>query len=330
MKDDTEIDARIRAASAAFSSAKRSFFASKMVPLDRKKLAYEGLILSILLYGSESWSLTSSLRSRLEIFHNRCIRSMCRVTRWHNWKFHLRMCSLENRLNVRPLGVYLARRRLGWLGKVARMDFEKRLPRKLLSSWIPNKRPVGRPIASYGSGLLADLKNAGIDVETWHYLAQTELEWEALYMDRNDIHVRPDNVIYVGEPPMMDPVQTRIPGKESYADVVSKGVILPKKESYAEVLLKTASLSSTFKTEKQSTFQETQEFHIDKNDTPLQSADAIQDHLTTVSSPKPDAQVSTLLPLISHPRVVRRSGRLAAKDAARGGRRLYSLKPHIE
>ena len=52
------------------------------------------------------------------------------------------------------------------------MDFGKRIPGKLLSSWIPHKRFVGRPITAYGNGLVVDLKNAGIDVGTWHALAQ--------------------------------------------------------------------------------------------------------------------------------------------------------------
>ena len=47
------------------------------------------------------------------------------------------------------------------------MDFEKRIPRKLSSSWIPHKRST-----AYENGLVVDLKNAGIDVGTWDVLAQ--------------------------------------------------------------------------------------------------------------------------------------------------------------
>ena len=84
------------------------------------------------------------------------------------------MIDFEKRLNMRPLGVYLARRRLVWAGCLARMDFGKRIPRKLLSGWIPHKRFVGRQITAYGNGLVVGLKNAGINVDVgiWHVLAQ--------------------------------------------------------------------------------------------------------------------------------------------------------------
>jgi len=70
LKDNHDVDTRIKLASGAFASAK-PFFASKQIGLEQKKIAYEGLILSILLYGSESWALTAALRKRLELFHNR-------------------------------------------------------------------------------------------------------------------------------------------------------------------------------------------------------------------------------------------------------------------
>ena len=62
LKDDLEVDARIKAAGAAFASASKEFFTSKQIPLEHKKTAYEGLILSILLFGSESWSLNANSR----------------------------------------------------------------------------------------------------------------------------------------------------------------------------------------------------------------------------------------------------------------------------
>ena len=99
-------------------------------------------------------------------------------------------------MNIRPLGVYLARRRLDWAECLARMDFGKRIPRKLLSSWIPHKRFVGRPTTAYGNGLVVDLKNAGIDVGTWHVLAQDPIAWTEIFMDRENIHIRPENPFY--------------------------------------------------------------------------------------------------------------------------------------
>ena len=65
-----------------------------------KRTVYEGLILNILLYGGESWSVTAAMRQRLRVFHARCLRGMCRVSRKHTWAHHISTAELERRLGV--------------------------------------------------------------------------------------------------------------------------------------------------------------------------------------------------------------------------------------
>ncbi len=43
-------------------------------------MIYLTLALSALLYGSEFWGLREDLYDRLDCFHNRCVRTMCRMT----------------------------------------------------------------------------------------------------------------------------------------------------------------------------------------------------------------------------------------------------------
>ena len=71
MDDTADVEARVKAASAAFASLKPQLFGSKNVKLAYKTRAYEGLVLGLLLYGSEAWSLTQELKRRLQSFHNR-------------------------------------------------------------------------------------------------------------------------------------------------------------------------------------------------------------------------------------------------------------------
>ena len=184
-----EVDARIKAAGAAFASASKKFFTSKQIPLTHKKIAYEGLILSILLYGSECWALSASTRSRLNSFHNRCVRQMCRLTPWHQWKLRISQHVMEQRLDVKCLDYYLARRRLAWAGNLARMDFEKRLPRKLLSCWISSKRPHGRPQTGFAQALMTDIITTGLNADNWFILAASNEKWDA-FIGRDDVHIR--------------------------------------------------------------------------------------------------------------------------------------------
>ena len=83
LKDDTEVGLRIKSAQGAFSAIRKQFFSAKGINNKHKKTAYEGLILSILLYGCETWSLPKQVLNRLQLFHNNCVRAMCRVSMWH-------------------------------------------------------------------------------------------------------------------------------------------------------------------------------------------------------------------------------------------------------
>jgi hypothetical protein len=50
---------------------------------EAKVAVYNSLVLSILLFGCESWSLTQRLRDKLQTFHRGCVRDMCRLNMWH-------------------------------------------------------------------------------------------------------------------------------------------------------------------------------------------------------------------------------------------------------
>ena len=67
-KDGADVSARIKAAGAAFGALRRCVFASREVSGLAKRAVYVGLVLSILLYGSECWCLT-------EVLYNNCAAS---------------------------------------------------------------------------------------------------------------------------------------------------------------------------------------------------------------------------------------------------------------
>ena len=134
------------------------------------------LILAILLYGAESWSVTEAMRRRLRVFHARCVRAMCRVSRKHTWDHRITTAALERRLGLDPIDTYLSRRQLRWLGHVRRMDYE-RLPRRMLSSWVPHPRPCGAPPMTFGRSIGAALDDFHVDRRTWHELAADRSAW---------------------------------------------------------------------------------------------------------------------------------------------------------
>ena len=60
------------------------------------------LVLGILLYGSEVWSLREDLYHRLRRFHNRCARTMCRITIAHIIRHRITTNSLFAKLEIDP------------------------------------------------------------------------------------------------------------------------------------------------------------------------------------------------------------------------------------
>ena len=317
LRDDSEIDARIKAAGAAFASARKEFFASKSVKTDHKCMAYEGLVLSILLYGCECWVLTARSLQRLRSFHNRCVRAMCRVSRWQTWQYRIRQGDLEQRVKVHPLDFYLARRRLVWAGHVARMDFEQRIPRKLLSSWVNHDRRQGRPQKGYGHGLTADLRNAGIDLVRWPELAADRPLWRAI-TKRDDVHVRP------AQPHIYVSVCNSQPAHISPRPQPALRTSLPTTcATFAEVLIGLAAASLPVPQQ-----------ILPGPPSPRPSSSPVFSKSTTRASPPPTTRASPppSSPSPCRPRAckspcvapVRRSGRLAAMAAIRGGRKTYS------
>ena len=59
-----------------------------------------------------------------------------------------------------------------------------RLPRRMLSSWVRNKRPVGRPRLTYGATVKKDLKRFNLTEDRtgfpWHALASDRGLWKSL------------------------------------------------------------------------------------------------------------------------------------------------------
>ena len=75
----TEVDNRIVSEGNAFEALSKCVFRAKTMSLRAKRVVYNGLILAILLYGAETWSLSEVLFNRVRTFHAQCVRTMCLV-----------------------------------------------------------------------------------------------------------------------------------------------------------------------------------------------------------------------------------------------------------
>jgi len=138
------------------------------------------IILPLVLYGCETWSLTLREKRRLRVFENRVLRRVFGPKRGEltgKWrKLHneeLRdLYSLPNIVGV------VKSRRMRWAGHVARMG-EGRGVHRVLVEKPEGKRPLGRPRRRWEDNIKMDLREVG-GGEDWMELVQDRDKWRAL------------------------------------------------------------------------------------------------------------------------------------------------------
>ena len=69
-----EVSLRLGKAARAFGCLRSSIFDNRGLSVMIKRGVYRAVVLSSLLYGSETWVVKSPSIRRLEVFHNHCIR----------------------------------------------------------------------------------------------------------------------------------------------------------------------------------------------------------------------------------------------------------------
>lgn len=143
------------------------------IPTKCKVTIYQSILKPILLYGSETWSLTKKTESKLQAAEMRVLRLIKNVTR----RDKIRNEYIRNELNVLPLLDDIEKNKLRWYGHVMRME-EQRKPKKYLI-WKPQgKRPVGRPRKRWLEGVATALDKRGTSL--------LEVEENNMYEEREN------------------------------------------------------------------------------------------------------------------------------------------------
>ena len=104
---------------------------------------YKPLILSILLYGCETWTLMEKEEKRIQVFQNKSHRRLLCITyrqRKTNDYIHEKMINLIGKYE--PLLSTIKRRKLKYYGHICRHDG---LAKTILQGKVEGKRKKGRP-----------------------------------------------------------------------------------------------------------------------------------------------------------------------------------------
>ena len=144
---------------------------------------YMTIILPVVVYGCETWSLTLSKVRRLRVFEKRVLRRIFEPKRDEvtgEWR-KLRNNEL-NDLYSSPNNVRVIKlRRMRWAGHVARMG-ERRGVYRVLVGKPEGKRPLGRHRRGWEDNIKIDLQEMGCEGMDWIEMAQDRDRWRALWM----------------------------------------------------------------------------------------------------------------------------------------------------
>jgi hypothetical protein len=123
---------------------------------------YKTIILPVVLYGCETWSLTLRKEHRLRVFENRVLRRIFGPTRYEvtgEWR-RLHSGELHNLYSSPDIIRQIKSRRMRWAGQVARMGEGRKVYRVLVGK-PEGKRPLGRPRCRWEYGMKMDLGEIG-------------------------------------------------------------------------------------------------------------------------------------------------------------------------
>ncbi|KAJ4446718.1 hypothetical protein ANN_13415 [Periplaneta americana] len=163
-----EIKRRINMGNACYYSVEK-LLSSSLLSKNLKVRIYKTVILPVVLYGCETWTLTLREEHRLKVFENKVLRKIFGAKRdeatgeWrklHNTELHALYCSPDIIRNIKS-------RRLRWAGHVARMGNAYRV----LVGRPEGRRPLGRPRRRWEDNIKMDLREVGYDRD-WINLAQ--------------------------------------------------------------------------------------------------------------------------------------------------------------
>jgi hypothetical protein len=135
----------------------------------------------VVLYGCQTWPLTSREEHRLGVFENRVLRRIFGQKRdevtgeWrklHNEELH-DLYSSPSIIRI------IKARKMRWAGHVARMG-EKRNAYRLLAGKPEGRRALGRPRCRWLDNIRMDLVEVGWGDVDWIGLAQDRDRWRAL------------------------------------------------------------------------------------------------------------------------------------------------------
>ena len=168
---EVEISRRLALASASFNVLQPVWKANSY-RLQTKLRLLNSNVLSVLLYGCESWSLTKRLQQRILAAENRFLRRLLGIT----WRDHITNEHVRDITRQPSILDTIKKRRWFWLGHVLRMP-DSAPPKQVINLELQGFRHPGRPQLTFKRAITNEARPTGKTWDDLHLLAQDRLAW---------------------------------------------------------------------------------------------------------------------------------------------------------
>ncbi|BHF72906.1 hypothetical protein SprV_0401597700 [Sparganum proliferum] len=172
-KIDDEVANRISKASQAFGRLQSTVWNRHGLQMSTKLKMYRAVILPMVLYGAETWTVYTKQARRLNHFHLSCLRRLLRL----NWQDRIPDTDVLERTGILSIYTMLRQMQLRWSVHLVRMD-DERLPKRLFYGDVATgSRRQGGQIRRYKDTLKSSLKRLQINPTNWEELARDRPTW---------------------------------------------------------------------------------------------------------------------------------------------------------
>jgi exonuclease III len=177
-----EVERRIALGTRRFCELKKPIWRQDCIGLRTKMQLYRSLVLTVVLYGSESLTCSERDYASLNTFHNKNLRSLLGKRR-----DEIRNEELYKLTGSCPIEAYVRKYRLRWAGHVRRMEPDRIPKRVLFGELAEGKRARGRPKKNWmacleedWSRLFTKMKSPVPAFSRWTAVAEPSPEWRQL------------------------------------------------------------------------------------------------------------------------------------------------------
>ena len=162
---------RLEKAATVYQMWRRKLFRSRSIAKRTKIHVFRVMVMSVLLYGAETWAITQQGLKRLHAFQMKCLRDIVGVTLWDQRRNE----DILAETGELPMEDQLRLKRLQWFGHLQRMP-DHRPQRQVLKC-----RPEGKKRKPGGTSLRwIDIVNRDLSkIANWEQLVKDRNQWRS-------------------------------------------------------------------------------------------------------------------------------------------------------